>query len=99
MVLLMAILGITLGAIFIQSTALAAEVVAEEARAMYLAFFDAVIDLSFIVMPLIVGFVARFGESLPFLVCTLTGEPPAGLQTCGGLPSITVLARNLTRKR
>ncbi len=71
MVLLMALLGITLGAIFIQSTALAAEVVAEEARAMYLGFFDAVIDLSFIVMPLIVGFVAGFGESLPFLVCAL----------------------------
>jgi len=71
MALLMALLGITLGAVFIQSTALAAEVVAEEARAMYLAFFDAVIDLSFIVMPLIVGFVADFGESLPFLVCAL----------------------------
>jgi MFS family permease len=71
MVLLMALLGITLGAIFIQSTALAAEVVAEEARAMYLGFFDAMIDLSFIVMPLVVGFVAGFGESLPFLVCAL----------------------------
>lgn len=71
MVLLMALLGITLGAVFIQSTALAAEVVAEEARAMYLAFFDAVIDLSFIVMRLIVGFAAGFGESLPFLVCAL----------------------------
>jgi len=71
MILLMALLGITLGAIFIQSTALAAEVVAAEARAMYLAFFDAVIDLSFVVMPLIVGFVAGFGESLPFLVCAL----------------------------
>lgn len=71
MVLLMALLGITLGAIFIQSTALAAEVVAEETRAMYLAFFDAVIDLSFIVMPLIVGVAAGFGESLPFLVCAL----------------------------
>lgn len=71
MILLMALLGITLGAIFIQSTALAAEVVAEEARTMHLAFFDAVIDLSFIVMPLIVGFAAGFGESLPFLVCAL----------------------------
>ncbi|MBC8248070.1 MAG: MFS transporter [Anaerolineales bacterium] len=71
MTLLMALLGITLGAVFIQSTALAAEVVAEEARAMYLAFFDAMIDLSFIVMPLIVGFAAGFGESLPFLVCAL----------------------------
>jgi MFS family permease len=71
MVLLMALLGITLGAIFIQATALAAEVVAEEARAMYLGFFDAMIDLSFIVMPLIVGLVAGFGESLPFLMCAL----------------------------
>lgn len=71
MVFLMALLGITLGAIFIQSTALAAEVVPEETRAMCLAFFDAVIDLSFIVMPLIVGFAAGFGESLPFLVCAV----------------------------
>jgi len=71
MVVLMALLGITLGAVFIQSTALAAEVVAGEMRAMYLAFFDAVIDLSFIVMPLIVGLVAGLGESLPFLLCAL----------------------------
>jgi hypothetical protein len=34
MVLLMALLGITLEAIFIQSTTLAAEAVAEEARAI-----------------------------------------------------------------
>ncbi|RLC75670.1 MAG: hypothetical protein DRI61_14530 [Chloroflexi bacterium] len=65
----MTLLGITLGAVFIQSMALAAEVVAEEARAMSLGFFDSVIDLSFIAMPLIVGFIARFGENLPFLVC------------------------------
>ena len=38
---------------------------------MYLGFFDAMIDLSFIVMPLIVGLVAGFGASLPFLVCAL----------------------------
>lgn len=70
MAALMALLGITLGAVFVQSTALAAEVVAEETRAMYLAFFDAMIDLSFIVMPLVVGFVSGFGESLAFLICT-----------------------------
>jgi DHA1 family multidrug resistance protein-like MFS transporter len=68
---LMALLGITLGAIFVQSTARAAEVVAEEAQATSLAFFDSVIDLSFSVMPLIVGFAARMGVSLPFLVCAL----------------------------
>jgi len=33
--------------------------------------FDAITDLSFIVMPLIVGFAAGFGESLPFLVCAV----------------------------
>lgn len=68
---LMVLLGVTLGAIFIQSTALVAETVAEEVRTMSLAVFDAAIDLSFIVMPLIVGFAAGFGESLPFLVCAL----------------------------
>jgi MFS family permease len=69
MVVLMALLGVTLGAIFVQSAALVAEVVAEERRAMCLAFFDSVIDLSFIVMPLIVGSVAGYGATLPFLVC------------------------------
>lgn len=71
MVFLMALLGVSLGAIFVQSTALVAEALAEEARAMGLAFFDAMIDLSFIVMPLVVGFVAGFGQSVPFLVCAL----------------------------
>lgn len=71
MVLLMGLLGVTLGAIFVQSTVLAAEMVGEGIRTMGLAFFDSVIDLSFIVMPLIVGFAARFGESLPFLLCAL----------------------------
>jgi MFS family permease len=61
LVLLMAILGITLGAIFVQSTALAAEAVPEEMSATGLAFFDAFIDLSFTVMPLVVGFTAGFG--------------------------------------
>ncbi len=69
MVFLMTLLGMTLGAIFVQSTALVAEVVAEERRAMCLAFFDSVIDLSFVVMPLVVGFAAGYGEALPFLVC------------------------------
>ena len=68
---LMALLGITLGAVFIQATARAAEVVAEGTQVMSLAFFDSLIDLSFTVMPLIVGFTARFGETVPFLVCTL----------------------------
>jgi DHA1 family multidrug resistance protein-like MFS transporter len=68
---LMALLGVALGAIFVQSTALVAEVAAEGTRAMCLAFFDALIDLSFIVMPLIVGFAAGLGESMPFLVCAI----------------------------
>lgn len=71
MVLLMAILGITLGAVFVQSTALAAEAVAEAMSATSLAFFDALIDLSFSVMPLIVGLTAGFGGSVPFLACAL----------------------------
>jgi MFS family permease len=69
MAFLMALLGMTLGAIFVQSAALVAEVVAEERRAMCLALFDSVIDLSFVVMPLVVGFAAGYGEALPFLVC------------------------------
>ncbi len=69
--LLMTLLGITLGAVFVQATAMAAEVVAAETQAMSLAFFDALIDLSFTVMPLVVGFVAVYGASAPFLVCAL----------------------------
>jgi len=71
LVFLMALLGITLGAVFIQATARAAEVVAEGTQVTSLAFFDSLIDLSFTVMPLIVGFTARFGETVPFLACTL----------------------------
>ena len=71
MALLMALLGIMLGAIFVQSTALAAEVVTEAASATSLAFFDALIDLSFTVMPLVVGLVAGFGGRVPFLACAL----------------------------
>jgi MFS family permease len=71
MAIFMAFLGITLGAIYVQATALAAEMASEEEMAMHLAFFDSVIDFSFIAMPLFVGFVAGFGENLPFLFCAI----------------------------
>ncbi len=87
LVVLMALLGVTVGAIFIRATALAAEVVAGKAQPMSMALFDASIDLSFIVMPLIVGLTTRFGESTPFLVCTifLAGAGTLFQLTTGGI--------------
>lgn len=65
----MAVLGLTLGTIFVQSAAWAAELAPVGRKSLYLASFDAVIDLSFPLTPLLVGPLIRFGVRLPFLLC------------------------------
>jgi hypothetical protein len=59
------------GTIFVQATAWAAEMAPVEAKSLYMATFDGIIDLSFVIMPLIVGAVALRGVQLPFLLCGL----------------------------
>ena len=67
----MALLGVTLGAVYIQASALIAEISPEDKKSLNLAFFDSVIDVSFVVMPVIVGYVLLAGEKLPFILCTI----------------------------
>lgn len=67
--LAMGVLGLTLGTIFVQGTAWAAELAPTGRRSLYLASFDALIDLSFPITPALVGIVAGLGVQLPFLFC------------------------------
>lgn len=69
MVSAMALLGITLGAVFVQSTALIAEISPEGKKSLYLSFFDSIIDISFVVMPPVVGWILFLGEKAPFVLC------------------------------
>ena len=48
---MMALLGVSLGAIFVQSSAKAGDLAPADERSLYMAFFDSAIDLSFIIMP------------------------------------------------
>lgn len=72
-------LGLTLGALFVQGTAWAAELAPAASRSLYMASFDAVIDLSFAVTPLLVGPLARLEVRLPFLLCALLLLASAGV--------------------
>ncbi len=49
----MALLGVTLGGVFVQSTAIVGELAPEESKSLYMALFDSIIDLSFIVAPVL----------------------------------------------
>jgi DHA1 family multidrug resistance protein-like MFS transporter len=71
MALGLGLLGVGVGTIFVQATAWAAEMAPVEAKSLYMATFDGIIDLSFVIMPLIVGAVALQGVQLPFLLCGL----------------------------
>jgi len=70
MSLSMGILGVMLGAVFVQSGALIAELSPKGNESLYMAFFDAVIDFSFPVMPGIVTYLVMFGIKTPFLLLT-----------------------------
>jgi len=68
MSLSMGLLGVMLGAVFVQSGALVAELSPKGKESLYMAFFDAVIDFSFPVMPGIVTYLVAFGVKTPFLL-------------------------------
>jgi len=65
------LLGTTLGTIFVQSGAWAAELAPSAQKSFYMAAFDAVIDLSFVIMPALVGVIAGWNVGGPFLACSL----------------------------
>ena len=83
MVLAMVLLGITLGAVFVQSTAVVAELSPVGKKSLYLAFFDSIIDVSFVVMPPVVGWLLVFGEKIPFVLCVLLMVASASLISIG----------------
>ena len=49
----MGLLGVTLGGVFVQSTAMVGDFAPEESKSLYMALFDSVIDLSFLVAPVL----------------------------------------------
>lgn len=79
----MGFLGVVLGAVFVQSGALVADLSPKGKESLYMAFFDSVIDFSFPVMPLIVTYLAMFGLKTPFLLLT-------SLMTLSGLTFLTL---------
>ena len=68
MSLSMGVLGVMLGAVFVQSSAMVAELSPKGKESLCMAFFDAVIDFSFPVMPGIVTYLVMFGIKTPFLL-------------------------------
>ncbi|KPJ48204.1 hypothetical protein AMJ40_07930, partial [candidate division TA06 bacterium DG_26] len=68
-----------LGAVFVQSTAVVAELSPVGKKSLYLAFFDSIIDVSFVVMPPVVGWLLVFGEKIPFVLCVLLMVASASL--------------------
>ena len=64
----MGLLGVMLGAVFVQSSAIVAELSPRGKESLYMAFFDAVIDFSFPVIPMIVTYLVTFGIKAPFLL-------------------------------
>lgn len=69
MSLAMGILGITLGTVFVQSSAYIAEMAPEDKKSLYMAFFDSIIDFSFIVMPPIATYSFAQAATAPFFLC------------------------------
>jgi DHA1 family multidrug resistance protein-like MFS transporter len=70
MSLAMGALGVTLGTVFVQSSALIAEVAPEGKKSLYMAFFDSIIDYSFIIMPPIATYTFTYAPTAPFILCT-----------------------------
>lgn len=62
-------LGATLGTVFVQSSALIAEVAPESKKSLYMAFFDSIIDFSFVVMPPIATYIFTYEPTAPFVLC------------------------------
>ncbi|MBS7652379.1 MFS transporter [Candidatus Bathyarchaeota archaeon] len=71
-------LGITLGTVFVQASVLMAEVAPEDKKSLYMAFFDSIVDLSFIIMPPIAAYAFTYRPTAPFILC-------ASLMIIGGI--------------
>jgi DHA1 family multidrug resistance protein-like MFS transporter len=62
-------LGVTLGTVFVQSSALIAEIAPEDKKSLYMAFFDSIIDYSFAIMPPIATYAFTYAPTAPFVLC------------------------------
>jgi DHA1 family multidrug resistance protein-like MFS transporter len=62
-------LGVTLGTVFVQSSALVAEIAPEDKKSLYMAFFDSIIDYSFVIMPPIATYAFTYAPTMPFILC------------------------------
>jgi MFS family permease len=70
MILALGALGLTLGTIFVQSSVYIAEIAPEGKKSLYMAFFDSIIDFSFVVMPPIATLAFSYVSIAPFILCT-----------------------------
>jgi len=70
MVFAMSLLGVALGAVFVQASAMVAELSPKGKESMHMAFFDAIIDLTFPVTPMIITYLATVELKMPFLLLT-----------------------------
>jgi len=62
-------LGVTVGTVFVQSSAYVAELAPEDKKSLYMAFFDSIIDYSFVIMPPIATYAYTYTPRAPFLLC------------------------------
>lgn len=64
-------LGVTIGTVFIQSSAYIAELAPKGKESLYMAFFDSIIDYSFVVMPPIATYAYSYTPTAPFILCAI----------------------------
>jgi len=62
-------LGVTVGTVFVQSSAYVAELAPEDKKSLYMAFFDSIIDYSFVIMPPIATYAYNCTPQAPFILC------------------------------
>jgi len=64
----MGLLGVTLGTVFVQSTAMVASISPKGAESLYMRFFDSIVDLSFPIIPIPIALLAGIGIKMPFIL-------------------------------
>lgn len=62
-------MGVTIGTVFVQSSAYLAGLAPEDKKGLYMAFLDSIIDYSFIIAPPILTYAYTYISTSPFVVC------------------------------
>ena len=81
MVVAMCLLSVSLGTVFVQASAVVAEMAPKGRESTYMAFFDAVIDMSFPVAPVLITRLASFQVRVPFLFLSIFMISSASIYT------------------